>query len=102
MRRIFQRWTTGLVAMAILIAAAIGSEVVSGQGRAAGAPPPKYQVVPLWPRPLNDQWILGSVTGVTVDAANHNTVECPRRRDGSADCENQRYALPDLHQELAS
>jgi NHL repeat len=71
MTRSFQRWTTGFVAMSALIATAIGGEVVSGQGRAAGFPPAKYQVVPLWPHPLNDQWILGSVTGVAVDAQNH-------------------------------
>src|SRR5262245_31768105 len=40
---------------------------VSTQGRA-----PKYQVQPLWPRPFQDQsWVLGSITGVTVDGQNH-------------------------------
>ena len=33
---------------------------------------PNYQVDPWWPRPFQDQsWVLGSITGVTVDAQNH-------------------------------
>ena len=33
---------------------------------------PRYQVDPWWPRPFTNQsWVLGSVTGVTVDAQNH-------------------------------
>jgi DNA-binding beta-propeller fold protein YncE len=33
--------------------------------------PPSYQVDPLWPRPLPNHWLLGSVTGVAVDAQDH-------------------------------
>jgi DNA-binding beta-propeller fold protein YncE len=37
-----------------------------------GARAPRYQVQALWPRPFTDQsWVLGSITGVTVDAQNH-------------------------------
>ena len=32
---------------------------------------PNYQVEVLWPKPLPNHWILGSVTGVTVDAQDH-------------------------------
>jgi DNA-binding beta-propeller fold protein YncE len=33
---------------------------------------PRYQVDPWWPRPFTDQsWVLGSITGVAVDARNH-------------------------------
>ena len=39
------------------------------QGRGNG---PRYQVDPWWPRPFENQsWVLGSVTGVTVDSQNH-------------------------------
>ena len=39
------------------------------QGSNAG---PRYRVDPWWPRPFTNQsWVLGSVTGVTVDAQNH-------------------------------
>ena len=30
-----------------------------------------FQVDPLWPRPLPNGWILGSVTGVAVDSQDH-------------------------------
>jgi len=37
------------------------------QGRA-----PRYQVQALWPKPFQNQsWVLGSITGVTVDTQNH-------------------------------
>src|SRR5262245_40335632 len=39
------------------------------QGTSGG---PRYQVDPWWPRPFTNQsWVLGSVTGVAVDAQNH-------------------------------
>ncbi|HET9370496.1 MAG TPA: beta-propeller fold lactonase family protein [Vicinamibacterales bacterium] len=49
---------------------------VAGQGWWHGAldaqtAAPTYQVDPLWPKPLPNHWILGSVTGVAVDARNH-------------------------------
>jgi DNA-binding beta-propeller fold protein YncE len=39
------------------------------QGQSGG---PRYQVDPWWPRPFTDQsWVLGSITGVAVDARSH-------------------------------
>jgi hypothetical protein len=37
------------------------------QARGAAQPQP-YQADPFWPKPLPNNWILGSVTGVTVDS----------------------------------
>jgi DNA-binding beta-propeller fold protein YncE len=34
-------------------------------------PVPAFQVDPLWPKPLPSHWLLGSVTGVAVDARDH-------------------------------
>lgn len=34
-------------------------------------PIPRFDVDPLWPKPLPNHWILGSVTGVAVDARDH-------------------------------
>jgi DNA-binding beta-propeller fold protein YncE len=36
-----------------------------------GQAAPSFQVDPLWPKPLPNHWLLGSVTGVTVDAQDH-------------------------------
>ena len=32
---------------------------------------PQFQVDPFWPKPLPNNWILGQVSGVTVDKRNH-------------------------------
>jgi DNA-binding beta-propeller fold protein YncE len=34
-------------------------------------PAPRFEVDPFWPKPLPNHWILGSVTGVAVDAQDH-------------------------------
>ena len=39
--------------------------------RQRGASGPTYQVDPLWPKPLPNHWILGSVTGIAVDSQDH-------------------------------
>jgi hypothetical protein len=36
---------------------------------------PAYEVDPLWPKPLPNHWLLGSVTGVAVDAQDHIWVD---------------------------
>ena len=37
----------------------------------AGQAAPSFQVDPLWPKPLPNHWLLGSVTGVAFDARDH-------------------------------
>jgi DNA-binding beta-propeller fold protein YncE len=32
---------------------------------------PRFEVDPLWPKPLPDHWLLGSTVGVSVDAEDH-------------------------------
>jgi DNA-binding beta-propeller fold protein YncE len=38
---------------------------------AQGAVAPRFEVDPLWPRPLPNHWVLGSVIGVGVDSRDH-------------------------------
>src|SRR5215469_13509914 len=38
---------------------------------AAGAMAPRFEVDPLWPKPLPNHWILGQTIGVSVDAQDH-------------------------------
>ena len=44
-----------------------------GAGVSAQKPPaaPRFQVDPTWPKELPNNWILGAVTGVFVDAKDH-------------------------------
>jgi NHL repeat-containing protein len=53
-------------ATAIAVAAAFSTVTSAFQGTV-----PAFQVDPLWPRPLPNHWLLGSVTGVAVDAQDH-------------------------------
>ncbi|MEK6323549.1 MAG: hypothetical protein AABN33_18065 [Acidobacteriota bacterium] len=39
--------------------------------RRGGVQAPRFQVDPLWPKPLPNHWVLGSVTGVAVDSQDH-------------------------------
>ena len=49
---------------------AVASLVIAGASL-FGQAPPSFQVDPLWPKPLPNHWLLGSVTGVAVDAQDH-------------------------------
>ncbi len=39
--------------------------------QAAGVQAPKFEVDPMWPKPLPNHWIMGNVIGVSVDAQDH-------------------------------
>ena len=63
-------------ATAILtIAAALGVASVFFEKRAvvqaAAVQAPRFEVDPLWPKPLPNHWIVGNVIGVSVDAQDH-------------------------------
>jgi len=66
------RWLATAFGVTIGLIATVGGVVSAGllpQGRgAAGAAP---HVDPLWPRPLPNHWILGSVSGLAVDKRDH-------------------------------
>ncbi|HUF47594.1 MAG TPA: hypothetical protein VMM93_07225 [Vicinamibacterales bacterium] len=51
----------------LVLAAAVGC----GGGGGSATPASGYEVDVLWPQPLPSGWILGSVTGVAVDARDH-------------------------------
>ena len=38
---------------------------------AASVQAPRFEVDPLWPKPLPNKWILGQTIGVSVDAQDH-------------------------------
>src|SRR5690348_3350517 len=38
---------------------------------AAGVQAPRFEVDPMWPKPLPNKWILGQTIGVAVDAQDH-------------------------------
>ena len=38
---------------------------------AAGVQAPRFEVDPMWPKPLPNHWLLGKTIGVSVDAQDH-------------------------------
>src|SRR5579871_5864878 len=58
---------------AILLAWGIGSYISSERNiaRAAAVMAPRFEVDPLWPKPLPNHWIMGQSIGVSVDANDH-------------------------------
>jgi DNA-binding beta-propeller fold protein YncE len=64
------------VGAAFLIAVtALGTASIIFERRAvveaAGVQAPRFEVEPLWPKPLPNHWIVGNVIGVSVDAQDH-------------------------------
>ena len=53
----------------LVIGAALAASL--GVSAAQGPRAPGFTVDPFWPKPLQNHWILGSVTGVAVDARDH-------------------------------
>ena len=58
-----------VIVITLFIVAGIGG-VLHAQTRAA-VQAPRFEVDPLWPKPLPNHWVLGSVTGVAVDRDDH-------------------------------
>ena len=55
-----------------LIGLGVGSTVVKrGSVHAATVQAPRFEVDPMWPKPLPNHWILGQTIGVSVDGNDH-------------------------------
>ena len=63
----------GAVLAAIAAALGAGSILVDRMSRvsAAAVMAPRFEVDPMWPKPLPNHWLLGNVIGVAVDAQDH-------------------------------
>jgi len=63
----------GAAFLALLIALGVGSTVLERRAgvEAAGVQAPRFEVDPMWPRPLPNHWLLGMTIGVSVDAQDH-------------------------------
>jgi DNA-binding beta-propeller fold protein YncE len=64
----------GAAFIGLLVACGAGQfvfkQITAAQGR-GGVQAPIFKVDPLWPKPLPNHWVLGSVTGVAVDSQDH-------------------------------
>ena len=58
------------VLTALAVAQRVAEQAVAAQAKTA-VQAPKFEVDPLWPKPLPNHWLLGSTIGVDVDAQDH-------------------------------
>jgi hypothetical protein len=59
-------------ALAMAIAAlGVGQAALDAAARIRAVEAPRFEVDPLWPKPLPNHWVLGNVIGVGVDAKDH-------------------------------
>ena len=70
----------GIAAASLALSLPFGLTATSAQRTAAAMQVPRFQVDPFWPRPLPNHWILGSVTGVSVDAPGSHLAGAPGTR----------------------
>jgi DNA-binding beta-propeller fold protein YncE len=67
-------WWIGGGVVALLGALGIGQALLANSAAAQArnsVQAPRFEVDPLWPKPLPNHWILGSAIGVSVDADDH-------------------------------
>jgi DNA-binding beta-propeller fold protein YncE len=63
----------GAIFLTLLATLAIAGVVLQKKAavEAAGPMAPRFEVDPLWPKPLPNHWLLGQTIGVSVDAQDH-------------------------------
>jgi DNA-binding beta-propeller fold protein YncE len=62
---------TGTAIVVGIVGLGIGSRLADRAAEAAPVQAPRFEVDPLWPKPLPNKWILGQTIGVSVDAQDH-------------------------------
>ena len=65
-------YTIGAI-LVLAVALGVASYVLQKKAvvEAAGVPAPRFEVDPMWPKPLPNHWVIGSTIGVAVDGNDH-------------------------------
>ena len=65
--------SVGMIFLALIVALGVGSAVLSRRSaaEAAAVTAPRFEVDPLWPKPLPNHWLIGMTIGVSVDDRDH-------------------------------
>src|SRR5256886_16398980 len=63
----------GAIFLALLAALAAASVMLEKKAatEAAGVQAPRFEVDPMWPKPLPNHWVMGATIGLSVDANDH-------------------------------
>src|SRR5277367_2228381 len=82
----------GATLLGVLVALGVGSSLLDKRATvtAATVQAPKFEVEPMWPKPLPNHWVMGNVIGVSVDAQDHIWII---HRQGSLEA-MENYAAP--------
>ena len=54
-----------------IVSLSVGQHALDAKARVHAVQAPRFEVNPLWPKPLPNHWVLGNVIGVGVDANDH-------------------------------
>ena len=69
-----RKYSIGAAFVVVLVALAVGSSVLRAEERLWRPPAvqaPRFEVDPMWPKPLPNHWVIGAMIGVAVDANDH-------------------------------
>ncbi len=68
-----RKLSIGAMFLVAIVALGIGSIVLEKKAavQAAGVQAPRFEVDPMWPKPLPNHWVMGNVIGVSVDGRDH-------------------------------
>jgi DNA-binding beta-propeller fold protein YncE len=61
----------GTAFLTTIVALGIGSSIFSRKAEASAVQAPRFEVDPMWPKPLPNHWVMGNTIGVSVDANDH-------------------------------
>jgi len=61
----------GTAFLTTIVALGIGSSILGRKAEASAIQAPRFEVDPMWPKPLPNHWVMGNTIGVSVDAADH-------------------------------
>ena len=87
-----RKFYVGVTFVALLVGLGVGSIVLDKKAKveAAGAQAPRFEVDPMWPKPLPNHWLMGNIIGVSVDSKDHIWII---HRQGSLEA-MENYAVP--------
>ena len=61
----------GTAFLTTIVVLGIGSSILGRKAEAATVQAPRFEVDPMWPKPLPNHWVMGNTIGVSVDASDH-------------------------------
>jgi DNA-binding beta-propeller fold protein YncE len=55
----------------VLLVLGVSARILDKRAEAATVQAPRFEVDPMWPKPLPNHWVLGNVIGVSADSKDH-------------------------------